>query len=650
MDSSYLLSVCIVSLFCCSSLIHAQQLYVGKHTTDCSNPDSSHTVLGYSCNGLQRSCPGYLIFRSQTSYNSVASISALLSAKSSEIARINSVPEHATFEINKPVIVPVNCSCSGRYYQVNSSYSVGDGDTVLSIANNTFQGLSTCQAIQKQNVNSTQTLFIGMRLTVPVRCACPTKNQTDAGVKYLLSYTIEFGDSVPSIAERFHASLTETLEANTLPDSNIYPFTTLLVPMGSPPTTSLTTAPPPPPSSPAPVSPPAKSSTKTWVYVLSGALAGAFGILLICGAIIFCVCFRRSKKKKESDSMNISSSIEASGKPSGSSLTKKKMVDESFDLLSSIDSIATSLKVYKFEVLQSATDNFSNKRCIKGSVYCGTINGDYVAIKKVNGDVSKEINMLNKINHSSLISLSGISYYVGDWYLVFEYAVNGPLSDWIYLSNGNGKYLSWTQRMQIAFDIATGLNYLHSFTNPPYIHKDIKSSNVLLDNDFRGKIANFTLARSTEGEEGEFALTRHIVGTKGYMAPEYLENGLISTKLDVYAFGVLMLEMITGKEAATLSAEQYMDSSDILSRVIDDENKESLRKLIDPTMDEVYPSELAVFVVKLIISCLKKNPTGRPGMDEIAQSLSRALSTSMAWESKQSGDGESSSYDGSGAI
>lgn len=637
MDSLSLLSVCIVSLFCCSSLIQAQQLYVGKASTDCSNTVTSNTLLGYSCNGLNPSCQGYLIFRSQTSYDSVTTISALLSSDPSELARINSVPEYATFEINKPVIVPVNCSCSGQYYQVNSSYSVGAGDTLLAIASSTYEGLSTCHAIEIQNGDSSN-LSIGQRLTVPVRCACPTKSQTDAGIKYLLSYTVESGDSVSSIADRFHASTQETLVANTLPDSNIYPFTTLLIPLGSQPSTSQTTAPPPPPSSPTtPISTPTKSSkNKTWVYIVSGVLAG-FALLLLCGAIVFCLCFRKSKKKSD-----ISRSYQVSETP-----LKKKMksVDESLDLLSSIDSIATSLKVYKFDVLQSATDNFSSGSLIKGSVYYGMINGDYAAIKKVNGDVSKEINLLNKINHSSLIRLSGISYNDGNWYLVYEYAVNGPLSDWIYYSNGNGKYLSWTQRIQIAFDVATGLNYLHSFTNPPYIHKDIKSSNVMLDNDFRGKIANFTLARSADGEDGQFALTRHIVGTKGYMAPEYLENGLISTKLDVYAFGVLLLEIITGKEAAALSAEQYMDSSDALNRFLDEENKESLRKFIDPAMAEDCPTELAVFVVKLIISCLKKGPANRPAMDEIVQSLCRTLSTSLGWEAsrKQNDDDEESS-------
>ncbi|GLU13675.1 hypothetical protein SLE2022_302940 [Rubroshorea leprosula] len=627
-----LLSLFIVSIFCCNCLVQAQQHYVGKATTNCRNLDSSSTVLGYSCNGRKRSCQGYLIFRSQPSYDTVASISSLLSSNSSQLAQINSVLENATFEINKLVIVPVNCSCSGHYYQANSSYSVVHGDTVFLIANNNFQGLSTCQAIHNQNPKSKQNLFPGGKIMVPLRCACPTKNQTAAGINYLLSYTVVFGDSVSSISERFAADTWETLEANGLSeqDSTIYPFTTLLVPLQDPPSSSQTVAPPPPPASPNPTppsSPPTKSSNKTWVYIVSGVVAGS-ALLLVCGVIIFCALTIRSKKK--SDSVIILDSVEACEKK------VKKLEDESQDLLSSIEGIAQSLKVYKFEELQSATDNFSTSFWIKGSVYRGIINGDYAAIKKVNGDVSKEINLLNKINHFNLIRLSGVSYNDGHWYLVYEFVVNGPLSDWIYYNNGNGKYLNWTQRIQIALDVATGLNYLHSFTNPPYIHKDIKSSNVLLDGELRAKIANFTLARSAAGEEGEFALTRHIVGTKGYMSPEYLENGLISTKLDVYAFGVLMLEIITGKEAAALCGEGYMDSSNILSRVLDEENtKENVRHLVDPAMQENYPSELAISVVRLITDCLKKDPTARLAMDEIVQCLLRILASSLSWETSR---------------
>ncbi|KDP31818.1 hypothetical protein JCGZ_12279 [Jatropha curcas] len=618
------------------SLIHAQQPYVAKATTNCSNTGNS--ALGYSCNGLNRTCQAYLIFRSKPPYNTVASISTLLSSDPSQLSAINEVSETASFDTNKMVIVPVNCSCSGDYYQFNTTYVAQNGDSFFWIANNTYQGLSTCQAVRDQNRRQTTDIVPGERLNVPLRCACPTKNQTDIGIKYLLSYIIKWGDTVSGVSIQFGADTERTLEANTplsLSNPTIFPFTTLLIPLQNPPSSNQTISPPPSPASPPPPPQPPSaspnsnnSSNKTWVYVLVGVLGGIV-LTFIIGSIIFFAVFHKSETRKKSEPIFVSESFGAQEKP-----LNKKLDEESQDFLDSISSIAQSIKVYKLKELEAATDNFNPSCWIKGSVYRGLINGDYAAIKKVNGDVSKEIDLLNKINHFNLIRLSGVCFSDGHWYLVYEYATNGPLSDWIYSSNSDGKFLNWTQRVQIALDVATGLNYLHSFTTPPHVHKDIKSSNVLLDSDFRAKIANLAMARSAEGQEGEFALTRHIIGTKGYMAPEYLENGLVSTKLDVYAFGVLILEIVSGKEVAALYSEENMNLSDVLNDALSETNgKDSLRQFIDPSLQGNYPLELTILILRLIDSCLSKNPSDRPAMDEITQSLSRILTTSLNWES-----------------
>ncbi|XP_050384182.1 lysM domain receptor-like kinase 4 [Argentina anserina] len=629
-------SIIIVANFCCISLILAQQPYEGQAFTDCRNPDVSKSVFGYTCNGLNRSCQTYLTFRSQPPYNTVSSIANMLASDPSQLAEINSVSESATFATNKLVLVPVTCSCSGQYYQLNTSHVVVPRDTYLVIANNTFQGLSTCQAMIKQNSNlTTKNLYTGTRVTVPLRCACPTKNQTDLEINYLMSYLIAPGDFVSKISDRFDTDTGRTLEANGLSEQAaiIYPFTTLLVPLENPPSSSQTTQPPSssPPSTPAisPASP--KNSMRTWIYVVAGAIGGG-GFVMVIALLIFFTFFRRISKK-ETDTVVVSESFEALEKP----LQKER--DEgsgSQDFLEPISSdiahMALSLKVYTFEELQSATENFSSSCLIKGSVFRGIFDGDVAAVKKMNGNVSKEINLLNKINHFNLIRLSGVCFNDGHWYLIYEYAVNGPLSNWIYFKDSDGKLLSWTQRLQILLDVASGLDYLHSFTTPPHVHKDIKSSNILLDSDFRAKIANFGLARSADARDGHFSLTNHIVGTIGYMAPEYLENGLISTKLDVYAFGALMLELLTGKEVAVLY-EQNVHLSDTLHSLLNNEDGgQSLRQFMDPALQENYPQELAVFVIRLIDSCLKKNPGSRPAMNEMVQFLSRTMSNSLTWE------------------
>lgn len=173
----------ILSL-CCS--IQAQQPYIELATTACSSFDTTNSALGYSCNGLNRSCLAYLIFRSKPPLNTVASISSLLASDPSQLSKGNSVSESATFETNQMVIVPVDCSCSGKHYQADTTYFVEKGDTYFLIANNTFQGLSTCQALQDQH-RMVSNFDVGTRILAPLRCACPTKNQTDFGVHYLLT-------------------------------------------------------------------------------------------------------------------------------------------------------------------------------------------------------------------------------------------------------------------------------------------------------------------------------------------------------------------------------------------------------------------------------------------------------------------------------
>lgn len=613
----------IIFLISWLPLILGQQPYIRQLLEDCDLRDNSTSVLGYTCNGVRRSCQAYLTFRAQPPYNSVAAISTLLAANPSQLAQLNSVSENAVLDTNRVVLVPVTCSCSGQQYQANASYTVRQDDSYLVIANDTFQGLSTCQALQVQNDMPSQSLAVGARLTVPLRCACPTQTQIDGGVNFLLTYLVTWGQFVSSIATLFGVDTAKTLAANALSqsDSNIFPFTTLLVPLENPPTSPQVTAPqpPPPPSgTPLPTVPTSDGgSSKTWIYVVVG-VVGGLALVSAVGAVAF---FRRRKKKAEP--VVSSQSFESVEKP----LKKEGDYDESREFLESISSIAQSLKVYPFQQLKAATEDFSPSCWIKGSVYRGTINGDLAAIKKMNGDVSKEISLLNKINHFNLIRLSGVSFNEGNWYLVYEYASNGAVGEWIH-DKGDQKILNWEKRLQIAVDVAAGLNYLHRYTSPPHIHKDLNSSNVLLDRDLRAKIANFGLARSTEGQEGQFGLTRHIVGTKGYMAPEYLENGVVSVKLDVYSFGVLLLEILTGKEVSKLYEEVNMQLSELLTPVLSEGGQENISNLMDPLLVGNYPPDLAVVLFRMIDSCLKKDPDARPSMDDIFQSLSR-ISTSM---------------------
>ncbi|EPS58573.1 hypothetical protein M569_16240, partial [Genlisea aurea] len=616
--------------------ILAQQPYEALSTTNCSISDNSAGVLGYACNGLRRTCQSYLTFRSISPYNTVASISALLSTNSTQVARLNSISANATLPDGTLIVVPATCSCSGQVYQANSTHVAVSGDSYLVIANNTFQGLSTCQALQAENNFSAASINIGDLITVPLRCACPTGNQKNQGINYLLSYLVIFNQDISTISGSFGVNTSSTSAANQLtgPDPQIYPFTTLLVPLQNPPGPAPALAPrpapppPPPGGGPLPISPPASSSgdggggggrgVKSWVYYVVGIVGG---VGLLTGATVLFLYLRKRRNNKAAIA------LQSFGPPEKNPMKKDDDWQESDsfsrEFLDSLSGISQSLKVYPFAELSASAGGFGPDSLIKGSVYRAVINGDDAAVKKIHGgDVTKEIDILNKINHFNLIRLSGVSFNQGNWYLIYEYAANGSLHD----SIGTLK-LTWNQRLQIISDVAAGLNYLHSFTSPPCVHKDLCSDNVLLDRDFRAKISNFRLARTAQGGEGEFALTRHIVGTQGYMPPEYLENGIISPQLDVYAFGVLMLEILTGKQVPELFEMGGVHQLAAMP-LSPDAAEEKLKDAMDPRLEGDYPPEFALVLFRIIEGCLRKDPSDRPDMETVFQTIERISTAS----------------------
>ncbi|XP_065025959.1 protein LYK5-like isoform X1 [Musa acuminata AAA Group] len=231
---------------------HAQQQsYTGNELLNCFGANDSSN-LGYSCHGgTHHSCASYLTFRSQDAYQTPQEIADLLGADAASVAAINGI-EDTTSVVpqGELVLVPTTCSCSGLHYQHNVSYTVKPGDTYFTVANNTYQGLSTCRALIAQNPYDPVNISIGVRFVVPLRCACPTEDQVAGGIKYLLTYLVTWGDDLSSIAGRFHSELLFLLmyPNNLTANATLYPFTTLLVPLGEEPTrVSEPAASPPPP-------------------------------------------------------------------------------------------------------------------------------------------------------------------------------------------------------------------------------------------------------------------------------------------------------------------------------------------------------------------------------------------------------------------
>ncbi|XP_065881462.1 lysM domain receptor-like kinase 4 [Euphorbia lathyris] len=596
------LSLLLILFF--TSLASAQQNYSASSAFDCNTSEDTgpSSALLYTCNGHTTSCEAFLIFKSQPFYNSVPTISSITSTNKEELAKLNQVTPQSEFPLNKEVIVPVNCSCLGQYYQANSTYRVSnDYRTYYVIATRMYKGLSTCADIKRANTHSEFNLSLDQELQVPLRCACPTLNQIRNGTNFLLTYPVNSGDSISDIADRFNVSLEIILDANGLGENSvIYTETTILIPLATKPTSLNTVVHNEPPSMlpSLPYSPESKRS-KRKLYERVGIAVACLFLLAIVLAILF--LFHRESRKR----------VPESGAE----------VKQGFpgDLRVEIASVEYTLKVFGIKEVKKATEDFSSKHRIKGSVYWGEFNGDILAVKKTSRDVSKEVNILKRFNHFNLIKLHGVCENLGCFYLIFEYMKNGSLREWLSRREETG---SWKKKIQIALDVANGLYYLHSFTDPPCVHKDIDSSNILLDRNLRAKVANFALARATARGTTNIATTMHVEGTRGYMAPEYLQTGKVSPKMDVYAFGVVLLELITGKDAVFIQDGSEVLLSAAIISIAQKENAETdLLFFIDPALCRSHEKTLALRLARVSMACLTREPARRLAMEEVVSLL-----------------------------
>lgn len=199
-------------------------------------------------------------------------------------------------------------------------------------------------------------------------------------------------------------------------------------------------------------------------------------------------------------------------------------------------------------------------------------------------------------------------------YLVFEYMTMGSLREWLNVERSSESH-GFGKRVQIAIDVAHGLHYLHNFIKPMYVHKNINSSNILLDSNMRAKIC---LAGTTTDSDG---FTTRILGEIGYMAPEYVCNGSVTSKVDVYSFGVVMFELVSGKCAVFREGGEEVLLSAAMAAIMEGENAEKeVMCLIDLDNGSM---ECALEMVKLGLRCVKQDPVSRPSMDDVVSCLVR---------------------------
>ncbi|CAB4311169.1 unnamed protein product [Prunus armeniaca] len=281
---------------------------------------------------------------------------------------------------------------------------------------------------------------------------------------------------------------------------------------------------------------------------------------------------------------------------------------------------------FKYEMLEKATNFFDASRKLgqggAGSVFKGVLpDGRTVAVKRLYfntrqwvDDFFNEVNLISGIQHQNLVKLLGCSIEGPESLLVYEYVPNKSL-DQVLFDKDTLHILSWKQRFDIICGIAEGLVYLHGSCGVKIIHRDIKASNILLDENLIPKIADFGLARCVGPDKSH--LSTGIAGTLGYMAPEYLVRGQLTDKADVYAFGVMVLEIVSGRKNRVFAE----GSSSILYAVWKHYKARNITEAVDPILKGGFPEREASDVLRIGLLCTQASLAVRPSMTEVVQML-----------------------------
>ncbi|KAF3676252.1 Cysteine-rich receptor-like protein kinase 2 [Capsicum annuum] len=286
---------------------------------------------------------------------------------------------------------------------------------------------------------------------------------------------------------------------------------------------------------------------------------------------------------------------------------------------------------FKYSTLEKATGSFDEANKLGqggfGTVYKGVLaDGREIAVKRLffnnrhrAADFYNEVNIISSVEHKNLVRLLGCSCSGPESLLVYEFLPNQSLDRFIF-DLAKGKDLKWEKRFKIIIGTAEGLVYLHENTKTRIIHRDIKASNILLDSKLRAKIADFGLARSFQEDKSHISTA--IAGTLGYMAPEYLAHGQLTEKVDVYSFGVLLLEIVTGRENRSKDNE---DTDSLVSIVWDHFQRGILEELFDPNLMlhdyHITVRNEAARVLHVGLLCTQEIRTLRPSMSKVLQML-----------------------------
>ncbi|RYR08787.1 hypothetical protein Ahy_B05g076613 [Arachis hypogaea] len=371
------------------------------------------------------------------------------------------------------------------------------------------------------------------------------------------------------------------------------------------------------------------------------AISVAAGILLfgIIGVAIWCM-MKRKKKKVLSNGGYVMPTTPASSPDSDSSFYKTHSSAPLVQSGSGSDVLYTpsdpgglghSRSWFSYEELIKATNGFSTENLLGeggfGSVYKGYLpDGREIAVKqlKIGGgqgekEFKAEVEIISRIHHRHLVSLVGYCIQDTRRLLVYDYVPNNTL--YFHLHGDGRPVLEWANRVKIAAGAARGIAYLHEDCNPRIIHRDIKSSNILLDYNFEAKVSDFGLAKLAL--DANTHITTRVMGTFGYVAPEYASSGKLTEKSDVYSFGVVLLELITGRKpvdtSQPLGDESLVEwARPLLSHVLD---SGELGILTDPRLEKNYVESEIFCMIEVAASCVRHSAAKRPRMGQVVRAF-----------------------------
>nr|ASM47219.1 nod factor perception 1 [Parasponia rigida] len=563
------------------------------------SPPTLATNFSCSTNSSQPSCKTYVAYFAQPPlFMDLKSISNLFGVSPSSISEAsNLVSESTKLTRGQLLLIPLSCSCNGSHYFSNVTYNITMGDSYYLVSIHSFENLTNWPLVRDTNPTLNPNLLqIGTKVIFPLYCGCPSKSHSENGIKYLITYVWQPSDDIYRVSAMFNASEVDIIIENNYRDFKAAVGYPVLIPVSRMPALS---------QPPYPSHSHHRSQLKhRWFLIAVISSAGALLILFLATFLVHSIGLYEKKKNlsHEESSLETTDLIQVKNFSKSDTLELQAKHDK---LLPGVSVYLGKPIMYEIKMIMEATMNFNDQYKIGGSVYRAMINGSFLAVKKAKENVTEELNILQKVNHGNLVKLMGISLdRDGNCFFVYEYAENGSLDKWLNPQSSTSTsssvgILSWSQRLNIALDVANGLQYMHEHTQPSIVHKEIRTSNILLDSRFKAKIANFSMARSAASA------------------------GM--TKVDVFAFGVVLLKLLSGRKAmATRENGEIVMLWKEAKAVLEEEEKraENVREWIDPKLESFYPIDGALSLMTLAKACTQEKASARPSIGEVVFSLS----------------------------